>query len=721
MQTVEASAGSFAAGVQPVQAYAKATTGDYFEIYRELVNGLGAERLAQAHVKVLSAAGRQLIKGNELFDTVGEDEPLPSALQQLREKPEVVLNLIRDTFLSETDIVESAALALKGNTSRFTDFFSAFTFLNDPLLQTTAFSWFQGVRLDSENLSRLGVTGPVLESDAPRGIQFISMMYSFARTPLILYIDQIERLVLDDIERRDANRGYFHSLIEALVANRNVLVVAGVSAAWDQLTLDFIQRLTPPLVIMPSLDVKQAQALIAVWLTKDPESVDVNETFPFTKDGIVEVVKLTRGNVRSIVGLCYNSFELAKPNKMKITPKIVREAAETLEKLYSRATVLTEIEQCLRASKNTFERRGILSEDIVVPGVSSPRLVINVMEPVFLDDEARDALAHAAAAQKLRSQFANIEYVLVDIGYRSSEVEGVLKAPLIDFYVRYDPERFKGEFNGIIQTIHDPIESSAVEHRASNVDKINETIEQLQALVITRGDQQTKLEKEIAKVLQAVGSPVINVESNVGHGTLSRLLDSVGGRLAISGLGLVILGSIVGWLWFQQAQINSRERSDQLTFELQKEQLARQFNQDRNSAVSRSLDYIDRLNTGKIADARDSLDASIKQLQPYDFNLGDGTGGSLFNLLLSAKPSALPDNGSAVRQLLDFYGSVTACMSGNLCDKSTICDAFVPQIASLEASIARAARLTAVGIGRPAANPETWTQADRLLQKCASG
>ncbi len=225
---------------QPIQVYAKATSGDFFEIYRELINALGAEQLAQVHVKVLGAAARRLAKGNELFETSFSETASATALEQLKDKPELVLSLIRDALLPESAIVEDAASELRGDSSRFTDCFSAFTFLNDRKLRTVAFTWFQGAQVSPEDLKRLGVSGPVTLRDACRGLQFISTMYSFARVPLIMYIDQIERLILDDANRRDANRGYLHALVEALVTNRNVLVVAGISQAGDQLTPDFL-------------------------------------------------------------------------------------------------------------------------------------------------------------------------------------------------------------------------------------------------------------------------------------------------------------------------------------------------------------------------------------------------------------------------------------------------------------------------------------------------
>jgi Cdc6-like AAA superfamily ATPase len=517
---------------ETIQAYAKAKSGDLFEVYKDLINRLGMRQLAEGHVKVLSAAGRRLSEGNELLD---------ATVNRLREKPEIVLNLIRDTLLSESDIVEDAANALRGEGSRFTDFFSVFTFLNDTRLQATAFSWFQGEKLDREKLERLGVSSPLAETDAGRGLQFLSMMYSFAGAPLILYIDQIERLILDEPDRSAGNRGHLHSLVEAFVANGNMLVLAGVSEAWDKLPEDFIQRLTPPIVTLPSLNVKQTQAIIAVYLSSDSERYGFSDIFPFTEESIVTIVQISRGNIRSIIGLCYRCFEIAFPGKRAISAETVTKAAESLQQLYNRTTVLDEICMLLRAAKCRYERKVLLAhetQDIVVPNSTEPRAIINVMEPVFLEDEARDAHRHAAAAEKLRAIFPNVESVLVDIGYRSPEVERQLTPPLIDWYVRYDPERFRGEFKGIIEAIQNPIEDRDTSRGANETTAVNESIRELRELVLSRKDEEARVDERIAQIMRSI-APVVTAQNKVEGGIAQSSLPlAVVGAMSI----LVTLG-----------------------------------------------------------------------------------------------------------------------------------------------------------------------------------
>ena len=102
----------------------------------------------------------------------------------------------------------------------------------------------------------------------------------------------------------------------------------------------------------------------------------------------------------------------------------------------------------------------------------------------------------------------------------------------------------------------------------------------------------------------------------------------------------------------------------------------------------------------------------MKKSSRSDFQYERGE--SLFSLLLSSSAS------SSAQVLLNYYGAVAVCIRGELCDRSTICEAVVPQIASLQSTIARAADVSSPIVGSPAADKGRWTEADRLLGACQS-
>jgi hypothetical protein len=177
---------SGAPAIQPVQVYAKAVSSDFMEVYRSLLGYLGARQMTRAHIGVLNTAARQLASKQDGIGAATADV--------LNEHPERIIHLLRDTLLSESEVVATASSALQGEKSRYADFFSAFTFLNDPRLQDAAFKWFSGESLDAQTRDRLGVSGPITEANVVVALQFLSLMFAFAGIPLLVYIDQIERL-----------------------------------------------------------------------------------------------------------------------------------------------------------------------------------------------------------------------------------------------------------------------------------------------------------------------------------------------------------------------------------------------------------------------------------------------------------------------------------------------------------------------------------------------
>ena len=87
----------------------------------------------------------------------------------------------------------------------------------------------------------------------------------------------------------------------------------------------------------------------------------------------------------------------------------------------------------------------------------------------------------------------------------------------------------------------------------------------------------------------------------------------------------------------------------------------------------------------------------------------------MFSVLLRTSVS------ESVREILNYYGAVAACIRGRLCDKSTICEAVVPEITSIQSDIVRAGDLNGLGkIGVPAGDKQRWTEADRVLSACQS-
>jgi hypothetical protein len=129
--------------------------------------------------------------------------------------------------------------------------------------------------------------------------------------------------------------------------------------------------------------------------------------------------------------------------------------------------------------------------------------------------------------------------------------------------------------------------------------------------------------------------------------------------------------------------------------------------------VDRSLEYLDRETSVPLIMARAEIDTFLTNRTDSEFEYKPGE--SVFHALLGTNVS------SSVQSLLDYYGSVAACVKGRLCDPSIICKALVPEIRSLQQSVAHRVEPNfrdTIKVGVPAANNRTWTEADRLLSAC---
>ncbi len=124
-----------------------------------------------------------------------------------------------------------------------------------------------------------------------------------------------------------------------------------------------------------------------------------------------------------------------------------------------------------------------------------------------------------------------------------------------------------------------------------------------------------------------------------------------------------------------------------------------------------TLGYIANGNTEALRGARDTIDTFLrtKASEINDYDQGDDPINALLNT--SVAPS--------VRDLLNYYGTIAVCIRSGICDRDTICEAVVPQITSLQLSIARAAgHPKSSNIGNPPKDKNTWTEADRVLSAC---
>src|SRR5258708_1999609 len=123
-------------------------------------------------------------------------------------------------------------------------------------------------------LEQLGVSRNIEDVErALTGIRFLLAMFAETKTPFFLFIDQIERLVLDtEPAVAAANRGHLHGLVELGYHAKGFLCFGGMTKAWETFPIDFLQRFSTPPFRLPSLSPEQVRSIVAVYLNPIKQS-----------------------------------------------------------------------------------------------------------------------------------------------------------------------------------------------------------------------------------------------------------------------------------------------------------------------------------------------------------------------------------------------------------------------------------------------------------------
>lgn len=114
-------------------------------------------------------------------------------------------------------------------------------------------------------MSQLGVTGPIASTTVAKwALQLVATLFARVGHPFMLYLDQYEKLVLNEDNRLTSqNAGLLHSLIEVVPRENGMLVLCGNEEAWDTLPPDFQQRFARHIIEFPPLEFEQALEVAA--------------------------------------------------------------------------------------------------------------------------------------------------------------------------------------------------------------------------------------------------------------------------------------------------------------------------------------------------------------------------------------------------------------------------------------------------------------------------
>lgn len=477
---------------EPYRFYVKAEDDDFVALYRRLMGQLDLATLRDISLRFLGT-----IAGEETGRNLGE-EAEARFLTQVRKSPEQVYALYEMLTVEPGAVLQQQAAELAGIVGGREDFQRALAYLLDPVLEGAAYEWLVGRDITTDQASRLGVGGPIREPQLCRyGIQLLVSITTRVGRPIIIVLDQCERLILDrDRTVYTSTVGLLHSLVETVPLANGMLVLVSNNEAWQALPRDFHQRIGHEVQVL-SLSPDQAAGLLAEYAGAVTGTTIADDPYPFTPEAVRVLLELSGGNTRRLLQEAWEAFDQA-PAGQPIGAAFVERTAGRGRGRITKADAMLGIEGVLFDAGLTFERdwqRNGMHADYAVPADSSPQVLIRISQAAFADDEAVHALSHANLMRQAQLAGLTARVVLVVLGYCSPDVLVELERAAHDVIVYNGP--------AAVDRLRAMLTELPVGDAAAAADSLEVTgaIDSLQQAVVARDQEVSQLRADIGQLL----------------------------------------------------------------------------------------------------------------------------------------------------------------------------------------------------------------------------
>jgi hypothetical protein len=515
----------------PLQLYAKADGPDFLKIYEQLMNQAPLVTLRNLGFRCFAAlAGEQ--KGvDHLSKNVGMQ-----AAERFRKDPQQLKALFREYGIEMGAVVERQIKEVERVADGAEDFKQAIYYLLSDNLFYEAYCWLTRQPVSESNMRMLGVSGPLSSPEAAkRGLQLLAAIFHRGGCPLIIYIDQYEKLVLDpDKALSIANAGLLHSLVEVIPQENGMLIISGNKDAWSALKDDLKQRFAFNIIEFPALSLTEAQQMVYLYLHPTMESppelfprhFSDADLSPFKIEAVEEIVRFTGGNPRRVLQLCSAVFDKVGATGIADSPFVQKVVKENTTIYFDRVSVGFQIAQLINEnsliSVTNFQVQDRSVDFAILDAQQRPRLLVKIREAMFHDSEVREALAELNLVERIRNLGWSASCVFVVLGYVSPQVTETVRQFAPELIV-YDPETFSKRFGEalartrtIIETAaNQPPSSPTNQHIEVNVksptsaelDSIKMELEKLKA---SRDAEARSLDERLTQLLQIQAADRLN-------------------------------------------------------------------------------------------------------------------------------------------------------------------------------------------------------------------
>jgi tRNA A37 threonylcarbamoyladenosine biosynthesis protein TsaE len=457
-----------------LQIYQRASSADFLSFYKELIKQIGFEMLQEVNDRFLGIVAvdemkKSMEKSKEgLLGLLPDDkrkeieaqyaEATKQRVESFRNDPKLIYTYLDNLVIQPETVYDQRGFELQQIAGE--NFKKAFFYLPDVRLGRTAYSWFVVDDMTNDDLARLGVSSRLTSAlDAKYALSLLITLFNYAGIQLLIYLDQLEKLVLDtDPKTLDENRGVIQSLAELCPVQKAFLAVAGANDGWALMREDFWTRIGATKLQLGTISANWAYSLIKVYL-REKEAYSLNteaeeDIAPFTFGAVDEILKISNGNVRLFLQVCHEVFkQYASAGASSITPELVKNAVANQ---FDEGSVSAEIQRILTQNGLRFELQSKLNgdfrPDILIGDRTNPLAVVEISNSLFYLDEAEDAVDIVNQRAALTREHPNTRFIVVTIGYASDEVADQLNR-VVDNYLVYDGQSFGKNFEAVLNSL----------------------------------------------------------------------------------------------------------------------------------------------------------------------------------------------------------------------------------------------------------------------------
>ena len=406
--------------------YAKFQTTNRLDLYRNYIgqnlHPEDLQRLISAHVLVALQQQRTADRPDAL-SAIAEKE----LRERIEADPNVGIEFMREDLLPVGGLLQSIQRESEESARALAaDFSTAYVRIAHPLVGKLATQWLLGNLLTLGEMRDLGVTQPGIDNpeQAWLALHFLLIAFSRAELPMLLCVDEHERITTRTTdEEKKSSWGLLKDLAELFASTGHILLISGVSDAWNTLPDDVFARIRRQDVIEVSLERSEVSKLLRAYA---PQLDKI-----FTTEALERLYDAGQNNARRVLDLAHEAYEVWRPTRRPLGPEAIREATRSALGDRNRKTGLKDaIEQSAPALDLVIEKdasfRGVIF-DYVLTSSERRRILVQISESGFLLDEIDHGREIVEAQKRLAEEHHRTRTCVVMIGYSSLEVRDALE------------------------------------------------------------------------------------------------------------------------------------------------------------------------------------------------------------------------------------------------------------------------------------------------------